>query len=283
LLVIFPLALYFSLRRFGLTSLAAGWAALVAPLVSTPHLYGLGLESYVWGGSGLYAQLCASVLVPLALAESYRAVRSGRGLVLAAILLAASFLSQLVYGYMAALSTLAFLVPSGQRLRKAGRLAILLLLAFLVGSYFFVPALRDAQFANHSVWEKTEKWDSLGAPAVLGHLVTGRLFDHGRGPVLTILVAIGLVAALWRGNEPIRLIAGLFVAWVLLYFGRPLWGGLIDWLPLARDIPLHRLIGAVHLFGLALAGYGPAFVMQTLAARPSIVAEPSALPSWLSS
>ncbi len=262
LLTVFPLALFVALRRFGLTSLAAGCAALVAPLVSTPNLYGLGLESYVWGGSGLYAQLFASVLVPLALAESYRAVRSGRGLALAAVLLAASFLSQLVYGYMAALSTLAFVIPSGQRLRKALRAAALLLVTFLVGSYFFVPAVRDAEFANHSVWEKPEKWDSLGAPAILGHLVTGRLFDHGRGPILTILVAIGLVYALWRGNEPLRLIAGLFVAWILLYFGRPIWGGLIDWLPLARDIPLHRLVGAVHLFGLALAGCGLAFLVQ---------------------
>jgi hypothetical protein len=263
LLTIFPLVLFISLRRFGLTSLMAGCAALAAPLVATPNLYGLGLESYVWGGSGLYAQLFASVLVPLALAESYRAVRSGRGLALAAVLLAASFLSQLVYGYMAALSTVAFVIPPGQRLRKAMRLAALLLVTFLVGSYFFVPALHDAEFANHSVWEKQEKWDSLGAPAVLGHLVTGRLF----GPVLTILVAIGLVYALWRGNEPLRLVAGLFVAWLLLYFGRPMWGEMIDWLPLARDIPLHRLIGAVHLFGLALAGCGLAFLMRAVAGQ----------------
>jgi hypothetical protein len=265
LLAVFPLVLFASLRRFGLTPLTAGCAALVAPLVSTPHLYGLGLESYLWGGSGLYAQLFASVLVPLALAESYRAVRSGRGLARAAVLLTASFLSQLVYGYMAALSTLAFVIPPRQRLRKALRLAVLLALAFVVGSYFFVPALRDADFANHSVWEKLEKWNSLGPPAVLGHLVAGRLFDQGRWPVLTILVAVGLVYALWRGNEPLRLIAGLFLAWLLLYFGRPMWGQLIDLLPLASDIPLHRLIGAVHLFGLALAGCGLALLVRIVA------------------
>lgn len=264
LLTVFPLALFVSLRRFGLTPLIAGCAALVAPLVSTPHLYGLGFESYLWGGSGLYAQLFAIVLMPLALAESYQAVCTGRRLALAAVLLAACFLSQLVYGYMAALSTLAFVVPRGARLRKAGRLAVLLLVAFLVGSYFFVPALRDAEFANHSVWEKPEKWNSLGAQAVLRYLVTGQLFDFGRWPVLTILVAIGLICAVWRGNEPLRLIAGLFLAWLLLYFGRPTWGRLIDFLPLARDIPLHRLIGAMHLFGLILAGRGLAWVVRSI-------------------
>jgi len=66
LLALFPLSVFISLRRIGLAPLIAGCAALAAPLISTPHLYGLGFESYLWGGSGLYAQLVAAVLAPLA-------------------------------------------------------------------------------------------------------------------------------------------------------------------------------------------------------------------------
>ena len=71
-----------------------------------------------------------------------------------------------------------------------------------------------------------------------------------------------MIYAVWRGGERLRLIAGLFVAWLLLYFGRPTWDLLIDLLPLSRDIPLHRLIGAVHLFGLVLAGCGLAILLH---------------------
>ncbi len=262
LLALFPLSVFISFRRIGLAPLVAGCAALAAPLISTPHLYGLGFESYLWGGSGLYAQLVAAALAPLALAEAYRAVSTGRGMSVAAVLIAATFISQLVYGYMVALSIPAFAILAPQRRWRAARVAVLLSTAFLVGSYFFVPALSGAEFANHSVWEKQEKWDSLGAPAVLLHLVTGRLFDYGRLPALSILVAVGLVYIVWRGDAKQRLLAGLFFAWLLLYFGRPTWGRLIDLLPLAQDIPLHRFIGAVHLFGLVLIGAGLARLLR---------------------
>lgn len=262
LLALFPLSVFTGLRRVGLAPLIAGCAALAAPLLSTPHLYGLGFESYLWGGSGLYAQLVAVVLAPLALAEAYRAVSAGRGTAIAAVLIAATFISQLVYGYMVALSIPAFAILGPARRWRAARVAVLLAAAFLVGSYFFVPALGGAEFANHSVWEKPEKWDSLGAPAVLVHLITGRLFDSGRLPALSVLAAVGIVHIVWRGDAKLRLLAGLFVFWLLLYFGRPTWGRLIDLLPLVQDIPLHRFIGAVHLFGLVLIGASLAWLLR---------------------
>ena len=264
LLAIFPLAMYGSLRWLGVRPLVAGCSAVIAPLLSTPHLYGLGFESYLWGGSGLFAQLFASILAPLAFAASYRAVMTGRGLGRAALLIAATFVSQLVYGYMLALSTLAFVVPGPDRLRRAGRLALLLTVTFLIASCFFMPALQDAEFANHSVWEKPEKWDSHGAKTILYHLVTGHLFDQGRMPVVTVLAALGLFCAAWRGGTPLRLLAGLCLAWLLLYFGRPTWGRYIDFLPLASDIPLHRFVGGVHLFAIPLAGCGLAFVLHCI-------------------
>ncbi|MCZ6682039.1 MAG: 6-pyruvoyl-tetrahydropterin synthase-related protein [Planctomycetota bacterium] len=255
LLALFPISIYLAQRRMGFVPIVAAASALIAPLLSTPNLFGLGFESYVWGGHGLYAQLFATVLAPLAIAESYRVVRSGRGYALASALLAATFCSQLIYGYMLALSTLAFVLLSrGRRAKRSIRLCVLLGTTFLLGSYFFVPAILDSAFANRSVWEPQHKWDSLGAGKILLHCVTGDLFDYGRRPIITVLVGLGLLYAMRFGGERLRIIAALFLAWLALYFGRATWGVLVDILPFSHYIPMHRFIGAVHLFAIPLAG-----------------------------
>jgi hypothetical protein len=265
LLALLPLSMYGAMRRMGFDPLTSAATALLTPLVSAPALYGLGFESYLWAGSGLYAQLFASVLAPLAFAESYRAVTSGRRLALAALLVAATFLSQLVYGYIVALSTVAFIVPAVDRSRRAVRLALLLVTAFAAAAWFFVPALRDAAFANHSVWEDPTKWDSLGARNVVTYLVRGDLFDYRRQvPIVTLLVVIGIVCAFLHRHERPLILASLGIGWLVLYFGRPTWGLLIDGLPLAREIPLHRFIGGVQLFAIPLAAVGFAFVLRLL-------------------
>src|SRR5712691_7614328 len=232
LLALFPLSMFVAMRRMDFGPVEACCAAMVTPLVSTPGLYGLGLESYLWPGRGLYTQLFAAVLAPLAFAEAYRAVRTGRRLGLAAALIAATLLSHLVYGYIVCLSTLSLLLGSGHRGRRVVRLAMILTAMALATSYFLVPALRDSAFANHSVWEEAAKWDSFGARAVLSALVRGELLDHGRWPVLTALAFVG-------------------VGWA------------IDMLPFASDIPMHRFIGGFHLFAIPVIACGLAFVLRS--------------------
>jgi len=264
LLGLFPLSMFAAMKRMDFPPLEACCAAMVAPLVSTPDLYGLGLESYLWPGRGLYTQLFAAVLAPLAFAEAYRAVHTGRRLALAAGLIAATLLSHLVYGYIVCLSTLSLVLETRHRGRRVVRLAIILMAAGAAASYFLVPAIRDSAFANHSVWEAHTKWDSLGAHTVLSALVRGELLDHGRWPVLTALALVGFVWAIWRGPLRGRLVAGLTVVWTLLYFGRATWAGVIDLLPLARDIPMHRFIGGFHLFAIPLIACGLAFVLRSM-------------------
>jgi len=264
LLALFPLSIFVAMRRMEFRPVEACCGAMVAPLLSTPNLYGLGLESYLWLGKGLYTQLFASVLAPLAFAETYRAVHTGRRLALAAALTAATFLSHLVYGYMVGLSALALVMGSRNRGHRVARLALILIATGLAISYFLVPAVRDSAVANHSVWEHTAKWDSLGARAVLSSLVRGELLDQGRWPVLTVLAFVGSVWAIWRGPLCARLVAGLAVAWTLLYFGRATWVGVIDVLPFSGDIPMHRFIGGVHLFAIPVAAYGLALVLRSM-------------------
>ena len=264
LLALFPLSMFVAMWRMDFGAVEACCAAMVAPLVSTPGLYGLGLESYLWPGQGLYTQLFAAVLAPLAFAEAYRAVRTGRHLALAAGLMAATLLSHLVYGYIVCLSTLSLVLGSGDRGRRVIRLAMILTAMGLATSYFLVPAVRDSAFANHSVWEATPKWDSLGARAVLSALVRGELLDHGRWPILTALAFVGFVWAIWRGPLCARLVAGLTAVWTLLYFGRATWGWVIDMLPFSSEIPMHRFIGGFHLFAIPVTAYGLAFVLRSM-------------------
>ena len=89
------------------------------------------------------------------------------------------------------------------------------------------------------------------------------MFDYGRLPSLTILAAVGLAVCLkrWR-QERYRLPVALFIVWLVLYFGRPTWGALLDLLPFSRDLHLHRLIAGVHLAGIFLMGIGLALPWQ---------------------
>jgi hypothetical protein len=112
------------------------------------------------------------------------------------------------------------------------------------------------------------KYDSYGYAWVLRTLFRGEFFDFDRWPVLTLLAGAGLTLCLWRwGQERYRVPVALFIVWLLLYFGRPTWGVLLDLLPMSRDLHLHRLIGGVHLGGIYLMGLGLALPWQWAMSR----------------
>ena len=93
-LALFPLSVFIMLRCLDLSPLIAAAAACLAPLISTPQLYGLEYESYVWAGFGLFPQAVAAHLLLLSLGCAYR-VLSGRGSsTLAGALLGLTFLCQ---------------------------------------------------------------------------------------------------------------------------------------------------------------------------------------------
>lgn len=279
LLLAFPLCVYLGARWLEIDEPAALGAAAVAPLLATNGLYGLDYGSYLWRGTGLYSQLWAMDLLPLALGRSWAALRGRAGPFGAAVLLAAAFLAHSIYGYVAVLS---FVLAAALLLRPEGWRTVLrravpaLALAGAMVAFFVVPMLLDASAINHSRWEPAWKWDSFGHGWVLSQLVSGELFDHQAGPawpvvrgveihrlpVLTVLLAAGLVLA-WResARRPARDLARgkrfvfwAFFLWLALYCGRPTWGPALYLVGILRDVPLHRLIGAVHLFGILLAG-----------------------------
>ena len=282
LLSLFPLSIFFSLRLFGFDKLAAAMGGLVASLAATNFLYGFGYTSYVWHGQGLYPQIWAMALLPLALALSYRVLREGRGYFWATLLLAATLMSHLIYGYMAfvTLGVLAFIQPfrlsdpksvAAPMWRTWRRLIILVLLVVAVTSYFLVPLYLDRQYLNLSVWDNPILYDSYGHSAVLRGLVQGDLFDFGRLSSLTILVFSGLAICLFRWREERYLIpVGIFLLWLMLYFGRATWGPLVNLLPVSRDLHMHRFIAGVHLGGIFLAAIGLAVPWRWAVSRKKL-------------
>jgi len=282
LLSLFPLSVYWSLRYFGFDRLSAAMGGLVASLVATAHILGLDFGSYVSKGWGVYTQLWAMVLLPPALALSYRVLREGRGYFWATLFMAATLLSHLMYGYMAFLTLGMLTLVQPTRLtnpksiletlwRRWSRLIILFLMVVAATSYFLVPFFLDWPYLNKSIWLDSKLYDSYGHAAVLRGLVLGHLFDFGRFPSLTYLVAVGFVICLVRRrNERYLIPVAIFLLWLILYFGRATWGGLIDLLPMSRDIHINRFIGGVHLGGIFLIAVALAAPLRWALSRSSI-------------
>ena len=110
--------------------------------------------------------------------------------------------------------------------------------------------------------------DSFGARKILVWLGTGDLLDRGRLPLITILAGVGLVFAVIqaRRREPPRVLIGLGLVSMVLFFGRPTLGFVIDLLPGGGDLFLRRFINGVHLAALYLAGLGLMFLVNLLMA-----------------
>ncbi|HSP98294.1 MAG TPA: YfhO family protein [Candidatus Dormibacteraeota bacterium] len=256
----FPLTTYAASRRLGLERETAVGGALAAGLVSGGYTYGIEPFSFTWAGYGLFAQAVALPLLPLALAEGWRAV-DGRGpTIRQALALVAVFMAHILYGYIAAVSL--GLAPLVARSAPELRRRLLGLTRFYVQvvallAFFVVPLALDSAYHAKSLYDSADKFDSYGAAVVLTRLLGGALFDADRLPVLTCLALIGLYLCVRRWLEERSGVHGWiacgFVLWTLLYFGRPTWGRLVDLLPLGHGLHLERLSSGVQMFGFFLA------------------------------
>ncbi len=269
LLSTFPLSLYWTGRRLGFAAVPSAVAGVVSSLLATNGLYGLDWASYLWRGYGLYTQLWGMWLLGPAIAGLYVTLVRGRGYAGTGLLLAGMILSHTVLGYAALLTGgLIALLGGGRDLwRRAGRLAIVGLLTLAASAYFLVPFIADRLYMNRSVWEDAGKYNAYGWEWTLRALVRGDLLDYGRFPSLTLLAALGVGVCIARRQqgEHYRLLVLFPLFWLLLYFGRPTWGVLLNLLPLSRDLHLHRLIAPVHLGAIGLAGVGLAWLIQQAA------------------
>ena len=306
LLSLFPLFLFLALRIIGVSWISAGFGALIASQLSTDGLYGLDPASFIWRGYGLSSQLFAMVFLPIAIAYAVR------GKVIPAILtLAATTAGHLGIGMIAFLSTAVILLGHLGNLGNLSNLKInlkkLLIIyggVFLLLGYWIFPILLGGNYHNISVWDGIWKFDSFGYREVLKNLFNGDLFDFGRLPILTALAFVGFFAALQRMNQESGITpapAGgarpgnyeknedhdslftihnsyfpfslLFIFWILLYFGRTTWGGLVDFIPGMSEFHLSRFIVGVHVAGLFLIPIGFSWMMDKLGMSISYIVD----------
>lgn len=282
LLITFPLTVWWSMRRLGASLPAACIAAACSTLVSGAFRYGFEYDSYTWRGFGLFTQLVAMHLSVLSVGLLYRALHSGRGVIIASIVVGVLAMSHLIYAYMMAI-TAVILALSAIRSRRQflvplARLAVIGAPALVMSAWMWLPFITSRAYLGISPYLQRDKYDSYGAPDVLTWLVTGDLLDHGRVPVLTALLACGFAyVAVKRSRLGLTVVAG-FAVWLVLYFGRPTLGGLVDLLPLHEGLLLHRFIGGVDLFALVLIGLGGGWLWDLLHAharpRQLVVAAP---------
>jgi hypothetical protein len=145
--------------------------------------------------------------------------------------------------------------------------------AIVLSAFQLLPVWMDRAILNHSRWEGSWKWDSFGAGVVMKALVTGELLDHGRPAVLSLMALIGAVLvscrfykARWQSAAEGFVLSGA-VFWLLVFFGRPTWGPLLVLLGAMRDLHLHRVVGAVHIFLVLLAAIAMEAGWRELARR----------------
>ncbi len=263
LLVLLPLTVWWSLRRMGAPAPAAVMAGAAAGLISGDARFGLEYDSFVWRGWGMYTQLWAAHLAFLSLAAVHELLATGRGLVRAVIVLSALALSHLIYAYMTAISVVVLLVVIGLRDRawraRFLRLGVTGLAVAVVTSYMWLPFLADRAYLNVSQpYLPRFRFDSFGIGPILGWLAGGDLLDHGRLPVLTLLLAVGIGVAI-RLRERLAILGlALLAVWVVLWSGRTTLGPLAGLLPLSNGLHVHRFVGSVDIAAIVLVGIGGA-------------------------
>ncbi|MCK5796542.1 MAG: hypothetical protein KAI47_05140, partial [Deltaproteobacteria bacterium] len=142
----------------------------------------------------------------------------------------------------------------GRFLRLAG-LGLITLASLL---YWLIPLLQTRAFAGGWPWGGADRWQGYGIAHVAEVLFTGRLFDQGQLPALTLGLALGIVITIrrWREAGAARMIILSFSFSLLFLIGRRTLGHLVDIQPMNLGLQLFRYIGAVHFFGVALAGIG---------------------------
>ena len=260
LLALWPVCVYWSTRLLEWGAWESAGAAALAPLIFTVTGRGFGHQSYVWIGSGLWSQLWAMWTLPLAWAFSWRYVAQRKSLFAAVATLSLTIAFHFLSAYLAALTLAAWIVirPS-QLVTRTRRTLVLGVAALASTAWVTVPLVVHLKWlAVNQFQVGTSINDSYGARRVMEWLLSGQIYDWHRLPVMSLLVAVGLVTCVrrWSRDERARVLGAAWLLSLLLFFGRTTWGPLLDVLPGNQSLLFQRYIMGLHLAGLALGGVG---------------------------
>lgn len=264
-----PSSLFLTARLFGFSRSAAVAAGIGAVLLAEAEGYGFGLENYTWGTRGLVTQLWALVAVGPASGYLWRTIRTGHGWGWAACAATFAIGCHLVAGYILAVVLLmasisgvgaARLVFTQRLIRGCASAFGLLVLT----AHQWLPILEDRALIHRSLFEPEWKFAGRGVDWTLSQLLEGNLFDNGRLPIVTSLVAVGFAFAFFGRSAPWggRAATISLLLWISLLCGYEAWGWLFEGTPLLGTMHMHRFVVGVQLWGLLLAGYGAERVLS---------------------
>jgi Bacterial membrane protein YfhO len=268
LLSLWPLAIYFSARLFGLTRGAAAAAAVVSPFVVSHTGVGFERNAYMWiGGAEVWTQLLGSWALPFAWASTWRAMKDARFIWVAGALVGLTVGLHFMCGYLAFLGVIVLALAADGRLRKRlARGAVVFAVSLAATAWVVVPLFLMSKWsAINQPLAETPYVRGYGVRQELVWLFTGQSFDAKRAlPAITVLVFVGAILAVvrWRRDALMRGLLALFVACLLLSFGSSTWGGLADLVPAHADLFFRRFTMGSQLAGIFLAGMAVAFAWQ---------------------
>ncbi len=268
LLSLWPVSVYLSSRLFGFSRWTAAAAAAMAPFVMSVTGVGYEPKAYAWIGYGVWAQLWASLTLPIAWGLSWRAIRDGRNFFGAALMVSLTIAMHFETGYLALLPLLIWpLVSARPLLIRFYRAGIVAGGAVLASAWVIVPLIDQRTWAAvNEVLRGTALTNGYRGSQVLSWFATGGLLDAGRLPVITVIAGVGLLVACvrWRQDERGRALIVALAVCLLLSLGRTTFGSLVDLLPGSGDIFFRRFMMGVQLAALLLAGVGAAWAGQML-------------------
>jgi len=286
LLALWPLCVYWTARLLGWGRWEAGIAAVIAPVLFSVTGRGFEDQAYTWIGSGLWSQLWAMWTLPLAIGFGWRYVARRQYLFGAVAFTALTIAFHFVLSYLliAVLVLMVFLKPRDVvgRLRRGAVMGIASLVA---SAWVWLPWLASREWSAPQQFQvNTHINDSWGPGRIFDWLVSGQIFDWGFGagrfPIVTILVAVGVVACVVKcvKDERARLLLVMLAVSLVLFSGR---GGpngasegsndlphngfmnfVLNLVPFGKDLLFQRYVGGVQLAGLLLAGVGVVWVAE---------------------
>ena len=278
MVVLWPVVIYRSGRVFGLPGLAASFAAALSPFLMSAPAVGYEQQAYVWIGYGLWAQLCASWVLPFAWAWTWRAMEDRRLVFRAVLLISLTAALHFETGYLAFVAVLVFPLLRWSLRRARLVNAAVVLVGSLVGTAWVTgPLLLQSNWsALNTTLGSTGLVRGYGARQDVWWLVTGATFDRGRVPVVTLALGVGVVFALvsWRRVPVARALLLLFLCSLLLSFGPTTWGPFVMVVPGHADLYFRRFLMGVQLAGLYLAGLGVYLAGSRIGARLQYLVAP---------
>lgn len=261
LLALWPAALYLAATVARLDRRVALAAAVLAPLVVSVSGTGYELAAYVWAGRGWFTQLWGMWALPFAWATAWRSLHGRLNPAWAVAAGAATLMLHVGTWPFLAVGVVVCAAVDGRAgaPRRAVRLAVVVGATLAVAASFLVPLLGWISWSNASEYlRRIATIEGVGFWRALWNLVAGECYDAGRVPVLTALVAVGVVVCARRvrthagARAALALWAGSLLVYATWTWWHPWFGSLAGG---TGSTPPQSIVG-VHLSGLVLAATG---------------------------